>query len=536
MATGIDESLLIAAPMLQDAIISKIAEPLAAGVITLYQDNARTVLKNWYFQTGIPGAYTYTTLPNPMTLSASGTICDSNGNDVIPFFYPYIENEFNQITRQPYYITVYDAFGNLQFTRANFPFAPSSNINPNVTTNSANNLIINNRFWRNAGTVTLTTVTTPVSICPDQHDAFLYPYISFSKSVSGATDVATFTSFTPSASPVLKNDITPEFYINHTCSGIQTGELFKYYQFPLSAHIATLANQPFTFTIQGQSVSGSNIISASILQFTGSGTTSPSSQQIANVNIALTPSWTKTTLTDIFQSNVGIAASPGYDDGFYLQINMPLGTDGICNLNFALPSIYLGANAPTSNFLTYDQIGAIIDSPRTGDVRTSVNYFYPYGWIPMNDGTIGNTGSAATTRANNDTWLLYNLIWTNVSRTWAPLSTTSLGTAILDFMAGTTLALTKALGQVFAGTATGSTALGTAIGATSVALVANNIPAHTHASLSAAGFLTPSPGSGTLSSGGLQVNTNLTTANNATTNAPFSVIQPTVFMNFYIKL
>lgn len=536
MAIGINESLLIAAPMLQDAIISKVALPLSAGVITLYQDDARNILKNWYFQSGVSGAYTYQTLPNPMTLSAAGTICDENGNDIIPFFYPYsmIGNE-NDI--QTYYITVYDAFGNLQFTRSNFPFLINTGTNPITSTNSANNLIINNRFWRNTGTVTLTevTATTPATICPSQHDAFIMPDITFCKSNSGATDVCTFSTFTPSLTPIFQNDITPEFYINHTCTGIQTGETYKYYQFPISAHIATLANQPFTFTIQGQSISGNTIISASIQQFTGSGTVSPPAQQISDITIGLTPSWGKIELTGVFQSNVGIANAPGYDDGFYLQINMPKSTNGICNLNFALPSIYLGINAPLNNFQTYDQIGSVIDSPRTGDVRTSLNLFTPYGWLPMNDGTIGNSASMATTRANPDVWPLYYTIWTNVSRTYAALSTTSLGSAIADFMAGTTLALTKALGRVFAGTSTGNTEVGLTTGAESVALVSDNLPPHQHPSLSPGGFIVSATGL-LVGSGIVNVNVDLTTGDNVTANTPVVVMQPTTYMYFYIKM
>ena len=49
-------------------------------------EEVRTTLKNWYYQTGTAGAYTYEALPNPLTLSAAGTVCDDNGADVIPFF------------------------------------------------------------------------------------------------------------------------------------------------------------------------------------------------------------------------------------------------------------------------------------------------------------------------------------------------------------------------------------------------------------------------------------------------------------------
>ncbi len=70
----INTALLIAAPMLQDLLVDKDGTPMAGGTITLYHDNSRTTLKNWYYQSGTPGNYTYVPLPNPLTLSAAGTI------------------------------------------------------------------------------------------------------------------------------------------------------------------------------------------------------------------------------------------------------------------------------------------------------------------------------------------------------------------------------------------------------------------------------------------------------------------------------
>src|SRR5271163_2202471 len=88
-----DINKLVAAPMLQDSFVDKDGTPMSGGTITCYHDNSRTTLKNWYYQSGTPGAYTYITLPNPLTLSAAGTICDINGVDTIPFFYPWSETD-----------------------------------------------------------------------------------------------------------------------------------------------------------------------------------------------------------------------------------------------------------------------------------------------------------------------------------------------------------------------------------------------------------------------------------------------------------
>ena len=94
----INTDLLIAAPMLQDYLVDKdTGFPLANGQVSLYIDNQRSFFKNWYYQTGAPGAYTWIPLDNPLNLSSVGTIQDPNGNDVIPFYYPFDETNLNDV-------------------------------------------------------------------------------------------------------------------------------------------------------------------------------------------------------------------------------------------------------------------------------------------------------------------------------------------------------------------------------------------------------------------------------------------------------
>jgi hypothetical protein len=162
---AIDVSLLIAAPMLQDYLVDKDSGlPLSDGTVTFYQDSARTLLKNVYYQTGVPGNYSYIPLPNPLTLSGVGTIADNGGNDVIPFYYPYDEDDSS--ISQPYYVTVYSSGSVPQWTRENFPFvAPSSSSNtgqqnllnliPNGQFTSHNDLTNNGLFPNGSTTVTV---------------------------------------------------------------------------------------------------------------------------------------------------------------------------------------------------------------------------------------------------------------------------------------------------------------------------------------------------------------------------------------------
>src|SRR6266852_8349263 len=190
MSFPINVSLLISAAMLQDYLVDKdTGLPLASGIITLYEDDQRSVLKNWYEQQGTNPPYNYVPLPNPMVLSAVGTIQDVSGNDVIPFYYPYDEDEPTPVV-QTYYITVQSSNLELQFTRSNFPFLPPVEAGIGIPTNQT--LLSNSGFWRNlnpgvplstTGTVASGNILTQqislngitfnfAAIAPSQHDAF----------------------------------------------------------------------------------------------------------------------------------------------------------------------------------------------------------------------------------------------------------------------------------------------------------------------------------------------------------------------------
>ena len=479
-------SQLVSSAILQLPFVDKIGNPLTNGIVTFYKSDMVT-LKNIYYQ-ATPGVYI--AAPNPMTLSGAGTPVDVNGNDIILFYYPYSETDSTVF--EPYFVTAYDQFGTLQFTRFNFPFVGEPNAAATIAT--LENYVLNNRFWRNIGSLSAGTLgnswTTQynssgtvyfATVAPDQHDGFSMPDFNYIKNVNGScTETITFNTFAQTTTPILTGDIGPEYYLNHTCTADTSGSTLKVYQFPISFHLATLVGETFSFTIQGQSLNGgvaNSTVSFYIYQFCGTGATSPNPMFIGSKTF--TTSWEKYTITGAtFAATTGLTLSAADDDAYYLQIALPTGSsNGICNINFTLPSIYLSAtlsDLPTNSFSTYDQIDTIINSPRTGDLRTSLNNFYYFGWVPMNDGTIGNASSNATARDNQDTWPLYYLIWTLFSSYSTGTSTsgtnpiaqmyTSGGTpvgygsgvgtpttAIQDFNNSKAIALTQMMGRVLLG-------------------------------------------------------------------------------------
>jgi hypothetical protein len=480
----IQPALLVSAAMLQDYFVDNATGlPMANGTITMYQDNSRTTLKNWYYQTGSPGNYTYITLPNPMTLSGVGTIQDGNGNDVIPFYYPYDENDPS--VAQPYYVVVVNSNGQSQFTRQNFPFITAGSPLPPTSSGVTNtNLIVNNVFWRNIGSLNATTLTNSTTIngstiyyatvAPSQHDGFTMSDIQFYKNANGATDTLTFFEFVPPSSgttfpdQVFGNiDVTPEFYFNMNCTGAGT-ETTKYLQIPITLHVKSLSGYTnLTVRVWAMAVPGSSngSITIGLFQYLGSGATSPIT--VPTETILLDNDWNHYDINIPVPSAANLTLGPGGDDALYLQIGYPAANT--CNINIAKPACYLEQTIPVDEFQTYDYVNNFISSPRTGDLRTSINTFTPFGWVPMNDGTIGSSSSNATARANTDTWPLFNLLWTlakpydtgggghfnpicqlyNSSGSAIDFGSTAIG----DFSANDALALTRMFGRVLLGTA-----------------------------------------------------------------------------------
>lgn len=470
----INTNLLIMAPVLQDLIIDKdTCAPLANGFISLFIDNDRTTFKNWYYQTGTPGNYTFLPLDNPLNLSSCGTIQDPNGNDVIPFFYPYDESITTSNVPQTYFIQVNSSnpngtMGALQFTRENFPFTPSGG-SVGLAVPTLRNYIVNNEFWRNVTSETLNKATTTSAtnltgfmVAPSQHDGFRYPDIQFVKNGDG-TDILTFTKFT--SDNALQNEVSPEYYLNVHCTAAGT-DTIKYLRIPISLHLQTLSGVTVSISFQGQNVGGApnNTVYVAVVAETGTEAASPPLTTFYQT-FTLGSAWSRNIVSAVPLPSVNsppLATSVTGDDAFYLLLGFPTGLSTTFNINIAKPEIYLSKSIPNNDFDTYDQIDPIINGFRTGDFRTSLNSSLP-GWVAANDGVISNSGTFTAptgiyvSRRNIDTWPLFKLIWENVNPVFAPIydsagtSTTRGGSAYDDWNGNKQLQLTRSLGRALLG-------------------------------------------------------------------------------------
>lgn len=106
-----------------------------------------------------------------------------------------------------------------------------------------------------------------------------------------------------------------------------------------------------------------------------------------------------------------------------------------------------------NNWFIMDEGGSTAEFV-TGDIKVSYNKSQG-GWIWMNDGSIGNASSGATTRANADTKDLFICLYTNITDAWCPVSGGRTGSgssaaeALADFNANKTLTIPKSLARSF---------------------------------------------------------------------------------------
>lgn len=127
----------------------------------------------------------------------------------------------------------------------------------------------------------------------------------------------------------------------------------------------------------------------------------------------------------------------------------------------------------------------ILDAdPQTGDVEYTIASSAPDGWILMDDGTIGDASSGATTRANADTEELFKKLWDLCDNTICPVSGGRGASSAADFSAHKTLQLPLTSGRVVAsaGSGSGLTArtAGETTGNDTITLQESDVPAHVH--------------------------------------------------------
>ena len=122
---------------IEDVLLDKdTGAPLSGGLVYFEQDNQRGVLKPVYQITGTSPNYSYTQLPNPMTLSSIGTFEDALANPTVPYFYPYDADGVVEY----YYVRVTSSEDVPQFVREAVPYVVDTGGSSSVIDAFANEL------------------------------------------------------------------------------------------------------------------------------------------------------------------------------------------------------------------------------------------------------------------------------------------------------------------------------------------------------------------------------------------------------------
>lgn len=336
------------------------------------------------------------------------------------------------------------------------------------------NLVVNNVFFRNIGTqIGTPSLPTSLVIAPGLHEGFVNDPanvnvinngpvggdIIFAKNNATSIDRIDFPFFSPLGIHALPGqDPTPQIYFEYNCSGAGSGETYKYVQFPISEGVQNLSAQPVTIKIYARCNSGNPALQLNWRQFFGSGgAPSPDTIVPATAPLALTSAWQAFMINAVVPDVTGKTIGSCGNDGLFLQIGFPL-SPATTNIDFIKPQMFLGTIAPVLQYDSNDEIDSFINTPRTGDTKTSINSF-SLGWVKMDDGTIGSASSNSTARANIDTFPLFDLIWNafQSSQGFAPMFTSagapaSYGTdPVTDFTANRQLSLTRNAGRVMVG-------------------------------------------------------------------------------------
>lgn len=186
----------------------------------------------------------------------------------------------------------------------------------------------------------------------------------------------------------------------------------------------------------------------------------------------------------------------------------------------------------------------IKDLAPPGEIRMGVWTTPPAGWLLCTGGTIGNSSSGATARANADTEALFILLWDNWSNTAAPVSGGRGGSGANDYAANKTIGLPDFRGRSPMGTGQGSTAegggtgtsrtIGDKAGAETHSLTAAQGPSHSHSISNISLSISSGPGTAFFAPSGSAPTT--TGVGNSGSGTAHNNVGPVIVISFIISL
>lgn len=327
------DSRYVIAPSLQEYFVDKDSGlPLSGGKVYFFQDTARTVPKDVFELSGSPPNYTYTVLPNPVTLSAVGTFQDASGNDIIPYYFPYVS--LTDSTVQLYYIEVYNSDGVLQFTREGWPNFIDGNVSADQ---DITNFVPNGQFLLHDNIPASAANGYIANKISEEITTIAQGGWTFERgAASAATDLVSFPRYNSAITSPTGN---PRYacQIQTTVPGSDARKDLCL-NFPDVNKFAS-TTQSYNFYFEGQSLTLSDIPNVQIIvrKFYGTGGSPSGTETTVVSSITLTSSIQKFNTSILFGTNQGKSIGTNNDD--YVQIILrfpPTGTQSALVTNFCL--------------------------------------------------------------------------------------------------------------------------------------------------------------------------------------------------------
>lgn len=382
------DSHFVLAPSLQMYFVDKdTGLPLSNGKVYFYIDNT-AVLKPVYEISGTPPDFTYTPLPNPVTLSSVGTFQDGSGNDVLPYYFP-----FDGTTEEPgdielYTVKVYDENAVLQFTRTGWPNYSAANV---TADQDITNFVPNGQFLvhnnpASSGNLNGTQVVSQLNYGAPVGNLEVYQIApggwTYERNQgSVATDSVTFNAYQSVTSPTGN----PKFAVRISTSGGSDSVKDLCLKF---RGVNTFAgNLPFNLYFEGGSTSGGTVtLQCIIRKYFGVGG-SATTESIQDSTIVLPISTISSfNVTLNFGLNTNKTVGTGGDDFVQVLLRLPpTSTQTVLLTDFAITlndEILESFPAQTEN----QQVGAATAGALNFPSPDGTNLFLPVVLTPTGFG------------------------------------------------------------------------------------------------------------------------------------------------------
>ena len=234
--------------------------PMAAGIITFWADEAHSVPKDIYEISGTFPNYSYTNIGSSITLSAIGTFNDSNGNNFIPYLFPYDGDASNTTgTVELYYILVTSADSMFQFSISGIP---------NISQESSSSIQVAN-FVPN-GQFLLHNLTDTVGTISELTTQIAPGGWQFVRGSNLSTDFITFPRF---GSAITNPNGNPRYACRVSCTAGHAGDTVKMVELIFDdVNRFSDADQFYTLYFASQdNIAGSIPVSLNFHKYFGSG-------------------------------------------------------------------------------------------------------------------------------------------------------------------------------------------------------------------------------------------------------------------------